>query len=320
MCGDVSAGSSAHSGFAGILRQTLGWRKQPGGRSRGDPSASQGVFAGPWCLHVRVRWNGGVVDGLTRRVREFLMSLPRSIPCQRVSPSVPRSCELQDLVRKWRSCARREVLWIRNDHGPACGSHRDMEMDLADLDRGVSVVRVEVPHCADRVARHELDRLATAGGVVRIGEPADHMLLIVDRRMAVHARMPDMRASAELVTDPLMVRAMVALALDHVRRSWPLSLVGPDLEIPEFSPAERRVLDLLTACTTDVEAARRLGITDRQFRRYIHALQLRLGVRNRFQLGARSAELHGGQAVSAVASGTGHRVDEPLEGAVTGTP
>jgi DNA-binding CsgD family transcriptional regulator len=156
------------------------------------------------------------------------------------------------------------------------------------------------------------DRVVAAGGVVRVCETAACSILVVDRRVAVVSDPGTPAGGETLVTDPPVVQAYLALARDQVHRSWPPSALSADGRLPDPSPIERRVLCLLGSCTSDVEVARHLGITDRQLRRYIRSLQVRLGVRNRFQLGARSAELGWSQQLSPLMSGSGHLPDRRL--------
>lgn len=61
-------------------------------------------------------------------------------------------------------------------------------------------------------------------------------------------------------------------------------------ERDELSELDRRVIGLLATGVTDDVAARRLFVTDRQYRRYVAAVMRKLGATSRFQAGMLAAE------------------------------
>lgn len=95
--------------------------------------------------------------------------------------------------------------------------------------------------------------------------------------------------SASVIRSPTLVHALEALfvgawahAIPIRRRSGPSEGVPADLA--------RAILHQLCAGTTDIQAARRLGISLRTYRRRVASIMQELGAESRFQAGALAVE------------------------------
>jgi hypothetical protein len=168
---------------------------------------------------------------------------------------------------------------------------RTADLDL--LARGVEVRVVNPQHYL--VHQPEMqeyaDLLGENGAQVRFAEAVPHRLVVLD---GTHAVLPadqhDPGAGALLVREPLLVRSLRFLALRIFRRGLTAEQWRASTTTYEPSPVERRVLVLMSTGVTDEVAAKRLGITDRQFRRYVARLLDALDAGSRFQAGVRAVE------------------------------
>lgn len=105
------------------------------------------------------------------------------------------------------------------------------------------------------------------GFVLKSAQPAD---IVAALRHAVEGRLP---------LDPAMTRSLARRAAE---RSGPAAM--PAAELAGLSPREREVLVLLTQGCTDVQLARRLGLSLSTVRTHLCRIRDKLGVRTRLQL------------------------------------
>ncbi|MFC9896431.1 hypothetical protein ACFVMC_22315 [Nocardia sp. NPDC127579] len=107
--------------------------------------------------------------------------------------------------------------------------------------------------------------------------------IIVDRRMAVVWSAA--RSDAVLVREPSLLRALY----QFTTTTWDsATLLARQPRLDAMSAA---VVQALGAGLTDEAAAKRLSVSLRTYRRHVALLMARLGVRTRFQLGARIAQI-----------------------------
>ncbi len=120
---------------------------------------------------------------------------------------------------------------------------------------------------ADEEALFAALAAGACGFVLKSALPAD---IVVALRHAVQGRLP---------LDPAMTRY---LALRAAERSGPAAM--PAAELAGLSPREREVLVLLTQGCTDVQLARRLGLSLSTVRTHLCRIRDKLGVRTRLEL------------------------------------
>ncbi|MEV6773767.1 hypothetical protein AB0N05_34540 [Nocardia sp. NPDC051030] len=139
--------------------------------------------------------------------------------------------------------------------------------------------------------RQPLLRHSSQGAQIRVTDNDFHNALIIDRRVAVlwsgaGAEQP----YAYLVREPAILRTLHQFAL----LTWQSACgLGNHLDShgAEFDEMSLKVLNSLNLGLIDEAAARRLGVSLRTYRRQVAELMDRLGVRTRFQIGVRAAEL-----------------------------
>lgn len=146
--------------------------------------------------------------------------------------------------------------------------------------------------------RFDTDIRASAelGEDARVMADTPTKMLIADDRIAL---IPLRAAPNELVSSVVVhPSGLLEVLCDFFEVLW-----GRALPISEYlsgrrpgapdgpSPAEARLLALLTTGMTDQVMARQLGVSYRTFQRRLHGLMERLGATTRFQLGMRAASL-----------------------------
>lgn len=212
----------------------------------------------------------------------------RGVELLRGGPAV--NARLQELAARTRT----EAISLHAGKPPTdevLESARTADLDL--LARGVEVLVVNPQHYLVQAPRMQeyADLLAEHGARVRFAEAVPHRLVVLDGTRAVlPADQHDPGAGALLVTEPLLVRSLRFLALRIFRRGLTAQEWLASTTTYEPSPVERRVLVLMGTGVTDEVAAKRLGITDRQFRRYVARLLDALEAGSRFQAGVRAVE------------------------------
>ena len=156
-------------------------------------------------------------------------------------------------------------------------------------DAGTAAVRILCPPplaagVVRDVVRHR------PGSELRVSRGPVRGALLVDGEVALVRRAPGTAdPAASLIRSPVLVTALEALfvgawahAAAVARPARPAAGVPPDLA--------RRILGQLCAGTTDIQAARRLGISLRTYRRRVASLMEDLGAESRFQAGALAVE------------------------------
>lgn len=226
---------------------------------------------------------------VARRALDDVLSVPLV-----GSPGLERITDRERVVRRVRDVvaeARHEVL---NLHAGTVPTPEQLEgarrVDLDLLDRGVAVHTV-CPHAFADYPHHReyAQLLAEHGAQTRFADRVPHRLLVVDRRTAIVPIDTDNPArGAVVVREPAVVRCLHQLASTILRGSASLDDAMTAQEGP--TDLERRVLMLMSSGLTDTVSAKRLSVTERQFRRYVARVMDRLGAQSRFQAGVRAVE------------------------------
>lgn len=219
-----------------------------------------------------------------------LESVAERLPAGRAE-YLTRPQELAERVRSIVIEARQEVVNLHAGPTPAEETlEHTIEDDRAVLRRGIAVRTV----CPADYARHEHIRRHVAdleghGAQTRFADAVPHRLIVADRRTAIVPMDPyHAQRGAIVVTEPGVVRCLFHLAAAIFRSGRPMeTLTGLDEEPSEL---DRTVLLLMSAGLTDAVSARRLSVTERQYRRYVAKVMARLGATSRFQAGVRAVE------------------------------
>jgi DNA-binding CsgD family transcriptional regulator len=187
--------------------------------------------------------------------------------------------------------ARRDVL---NLHAgmvpPASQLDNSRDEDLELLARGVSVHTV----CPQEFALHThvrdyVEQMEAHGAITRFALDLPHRLVVVDGRVAIlPIDVRDLSAGALIVTDRSLVVSLHHLGARILRRSKSLRETVASLDLP--TKVERQVLMLMSAGLTDAASAKRLNVTERQYRRYVAKVMTRLNAASRFQAGVLAVE------------------------------
>ena len=115
-------------------------------------------------------------------------------------------------------------------------------------------------------------------------------VLLVDGEVALLRRAPGTAdPSASVIRSSVLVPALEALFVGAWAHAAP---VGGRPRPPDAAPADstRAILAQLSAGSTDSQAARRLGISLRTYRRRVASIMEELGAESRFQAGALAVE------------------------------
>ena len=165
-----------------------------------------------------------------------------------------------------------------------------MDDDLSLLDRGVALRTV----CPHEFIEHErwrtsVELMGERGALTRFADGVPHRMLVFDRQVAVLPIRPEEpQAGGIVVRHPVVVRALHQLAATILRNSRALSEAVASTERP--TELDRKVLLLMSAGLTDALSARKLSVTERQFRRYVARVMERLDAQSRFQAGVKAVE------------------------------
>jgi DNA-binding CsgD family transcriptional regulator len=164
---------------------------------------------------------------------------------------------------------------------------------LYDLIHRDVAVRIVCPRsfAAPAHIRRVVDDLTEHEAEVRFADALPHRFLVADHASAAVPlggnRLAD---GAVFVHEQLLVDSLDELARRVFRCAVPLAEIPTDGSDIGPSPVERRIVWLLGSGVTDAVAARRLSITERQYRRYVAKVMTRLGATSRFQAGVRAVE------------------------------
>lgn len=189
---------------------------------------------------------------------------------------------LTDLV----SGCREEVLTAQPQvNRGAAALATAMVRDIAALERGVKL-RTLYQHSARHSAteRQFVDRVTPLGAEVRTLDEFFDRMIVVDRATAVIPG-PHGIATAVAVRDPAVVRFLVTTFERTWERARPF-LAGDEETVREITESRRAmVIRLLIEGHTDVQAARRMGVSPRTYAGYVADLREEYGARTRIQLG-----------------------------------
>ncbi|AKU16290.1 helix-turn-helix transcriptional regulator [Luteipulveratus mongoliensis] len=187
---------------------------------------------------------------------------------------------------------QRELLNLHEGRAPtpeeaASGSSEDDDM----LRRGVAFRTVCPQHFVQHeYIRAEVERTEQLGATTRFADSLPHRLIISDRRLAIlPTDPPELAKGMVFVTEPALVRCLTQLALTILRSGRTLEEA---IALPDDGPTEREreVLLMMSSGLTDSVSAKRLSVTERQFRRYVARVMERLGATSRFQAGVLAVE------------------------------
>lgn len=185
--------------------------------------------------------------------------------------------ELQRIATRYNQRARRAVIVLASCGGTngqewrdfILGSCREMAF------QGAEVIAV-VPHfLPDRPSGQELaTALCEAGAGLRIASRVDASLVLWRGLAAVH--LPSNGNN-------------LLLQLDDVEDLEPVTDAWVECATLEQRVTPAVVVRLLATGLTDAGAARKLGISERQFRRYVSVMMKKLEASSRFQAGVEAA-------------------------------
>lgn len=154
-------------------------------------------------------------------------------------------------------------------------------------------VRIVCPtsFAAPEHIRHLVTTLGNRGVPVHFVDVVPQRMVISD---AVRAVVPvggsRLAQGSVFVTDHPLVRGLAGFAHRVFAAGVPLRDLPPDGSRLGPDSLELRVVRLLSSGVTDQVAARELGVTDRQYRRYVSRVMSRLDAHSRFQAGVKAVE------------------------------
>lgn len=158
--------------------------------------------------------------------------------------------------------------------------------------RGGAQVRVLYPHTAraDAVPRARLRELLDAGGQVRTTRESHSCFLVFDRKVAF-VQVDDGRGGESGIA--AVYDASVATFLAGIHdRVWQSAFdVGSTAigHVDRMDDLKSAILELLSSGIKDEAIARRLGISERSFRRHLAAIMQDFSAGSRFQAGVLAA-------------------------------
>ncbi|AYF75951.1 hypothetical protein D7D52_21260 [Nocardia yunnanensis] len=197
----------------------------------------------------------------------------------------------RDVRRLLRRARREAVVAVGN---PARSrDHPRLGQVVVDdlLTAGTEVRLLYSPGYLELRDRRPLLRYSARGARIRVSDSDFPNALIIDRAAAVlWSGAGADRPYAYLVREPALLRALHQFALLswQAGHGWTGQLCGDAVAIGE---RDRAILDALNLGLVDEVAARRVGVSVRTYRRQLAESMMRLGVRSRFQVGVRAAQL-----------------------------
>lgn len=238
---------------------------------------------------------GGFVPAAGRRLMQSRRTLDRMITPDRAQAGITRIDNISELVERLEdacAAARVDILSVHADPAPSAEMlEQSLPDDLAVLGRGVALRSVSpASHLGLPHVRRYAVAAAEHGAQIRFAESTPHRIVVIDGRSAFvplnYARTQD---GALLVQETALVRSLQFLGLSLFRRAREISEFGAT---DGYTPTaiDRRVLTLMNSGVTDRTAARQIGVTDRQFRRYVSHVLEQLGAASRFQAGVKAVE------------------------------
>lgn len=223
-------------------------------------------------------------DGLRAAldVRAALERISRGTPCDGTR-RVPCPEDAAVRVDAWRQEARQRYWSIH--HGPPPREERLRAIAHQSrrlVTRGVEVIHV-YPAQVSLALQEHTDALRRCGVRVAVARATTHRILVLDDHRAVvvpttASGAPDGAVFVESDELAASFATYAGLLTDAARCDSDMTL---------------RTLQLLARGLKDAAAAKELGVTDRQFRRYVACALTQLGASSRFQAGMRAARALG---------------------------
>lgn len=190
-------------------------------------------------------------------------------------------------VRQAIRAAKKDIVIVLASEGAATVATRWAGRALLEgLRRGVEIrIGIDAAHARQNSeAVHAMGaQLAEAGAEVGYClAPVRRTVLVADRVSSVLEQPgAGSEPAISLVVDPVVGEIVHDHATVSCRDMTPFGAEPPS----EPNETDRRIIALLRAGSTDASAARKLGITDRTFRRHVKAMCERLDARSRFEAG-----------------------------------
>lgn len=159
-------------------------------------------------------------------------------------------------------------------------------LNRAALERGVGIRFVYSDSVRnDPISRDYGQWLSDLGGAARTVPVVPHLMIVVDRSVALLPSHPDQPSRGALeVRSP----GVIAALMDHFEAVWSHGQAlghTHDRDVDGLTALERQLLGLLSDGHTDETSARRLSVSLRTVRRMMSDLTERLGARSRFEAG-----------------------------------
>lgn len=200
---------------------------------------------------------------------------------------------LGDLLVELRRNVQRELLTaLPGDLAGRDAIRSALAQDLTLLDRGVEMRALFLASTArTHGTRDYLERVASAGGRVRLRSTLPFPMVLADRSVAVCVPPgpgPGTAGSAVVIRGAALVH-LLREVFDHCwSEATPLvARQRPGAE--ELDAEQRLMLRMLSAGLSDQAIARQLGIAPRTLTRKLRALLCHLGIQTRFQAGVEAA-------------------------------
>lgn len=215
-------------------------------------------------------------------VRITLERISRGTPCDGTR-RIARPEDVASRVDAWRHEAR-ERYWSIH-HGPPPREERLRAIAHQSkrlVARGVEVTLVYSAQISSALKDHT-ETLRRCGVRVALARTTTHRIVIVDRHHAVVVPTPSAAPPD----------GAVFIERDELVSSF-ATYAGLLTEASRCdSDLTRRTVQLMASGLKDAAAAKELGVTDRQFRRYVACALTQLGASSRFQAGVRAARAWG---------------------------
>ena len=203
----------------------------------------------------------------------------------------------QSLLEALYAGCRSEFLALHTEAPlSAAALDRFSEHNTRLLDRGATV-QIVYPVALSAHSRmwEHAELMSSIGAQIRFAESVPFRLIVADASQALlPADDRPIERAALLVRHRYTTMALRNLALASFQQGWTVEQLANEPKGPGKAPGptdnDRRVLELMSSGLTDEAAARHLSVTDRQFRRYVAAVMVKLDAVSRFQLGVRAAD------------------------------
>lgn len=134
----------------------------------------------------------------------------------------------------------------------------------------------------------EMDGIEACRAIARLPEPPLIVMLTTFEEPAIVRAAADAGAAAYLSkeTSPDTLASAIRGIVEHPERRW-----IPRVEVPELTPREGQVLELLAEGCSNKEMAKRLGLSPETIKDYLNGVYRKLEVRDRLGALARAREM-----------------------------